>query len=205
MIEIKNIDGKVLFSSAAENLRVAAEEAVAKSTYLESADLRGANLRGANLRGANLEDANLRGADLRGANLESANLVSANLGGANLRGADLESANLASADLSAIRADLREILAAAPADVPGLLAALREGRVDGSTYEGECCCLVGTLARVRGVDYASIPGIEPQSSRPAERWFLGITKGDTPATSQFSAITEGWIVEWMAERAEVSP
>ena len=180
MIEIKNIDGKVLFSSAAENLRVAAEEAVAKSTYLESADLRGANLRGANLRGANLEDANLRGADL-------------------------ESANLASADLSAIRADLREILAAAPADVPGLLAALREGRVDGSTYEGECCCLVGTLARVRGVDYASIPGIEPQSSRPAERWFLGITKGDTPATSQFSAITEGWIVEWMAERAEVSP
>ena len=200
MIEIKNIDGKVLFSSAAENLRVAAEEAVAKSTYLESADLRGANLRGANLRGA----------DLRGANLESANLVSANLEGANLVGtylvsADLESANLASADLSAIRADLREILAAAPADVPGLLAALREGRVDGSTYEGECCCLVGTLARVRGVDYASIPGIEPQSSRPAERWFLGITKGDTPATSQFSAITEGWIVEWMAERAEVSP
>src|SRR5574343_508140 len=60
MIEIKNVQGKVIFISNADSLRVA--------------ELRYANLEGANLTGTNLEGANLTGANLRGANLSFANL-----------------------------------------------------------------------------------------------------------------------------------
>jgi len=38
----------------------------------------------------------------------------------------------------------------------------------------------------------------PNSNRPAERRFLGIGKGSTPATNQVAAISEGWINEWLA-------
>src|SRR5574343_469037 len=70
MIEIKNVQGKVIFISNADSLR-------------------GAELRFANLEGANLTGTNLYGAELRYANLEGANLT-----GANLSLADLSFANL---------------------------------------------------------------------------------------------------------------
>lgn len=128
----------------------------------------GANLQGANLRDANLRDANLQGADLQGA------------------------------DLAPIKADVWLVLASAPAEIAGLRAALVEGRVDGSTYEGECACLVGTLANVAKVEYDEIPGLMPDSSRPAERFFLAITTGDTPETCQASALALQWVDEFIA-------
>jgi hypothetical protein len=124
---------------------------------------------------------------LRGANLERANLE-----GANLRGANLEEANL-----EPIRSDLHSVLDSAPQEVTGLLAALRAGKIDGSTYEGDCACLVGTIANVRGCSYKILA---PDHSRPAERWFLAIRTGDTPASSQIARITESWIQEWLAGR-----
>ncbi len=95
-----------------------------------------------------------------------------------------------------------EAVPAAPAEVSGLLAALREGRINGSTYEGECACLVGTIAKVRGCKYRDLAGIRPDPERPAERWFLAIERGDTPERSQVAKITEGWIVEWLDARAK---
>jgi hypothetical protein len=142
----------------------------------------GANLRGANLRGADLRGADLRGADLRGADL----------GGANLRGA-----NLRGADLAPIRDDLWAVLSAAPSEVPGLLAAIREGRIDGSTYEGECACLVGTIEHVAGAAHNTLPILKANSSRPAEMFFLSINKGDTPETNQFSKLAADWIEDWL--------
>jgi len=169
---------------------------------LGGADLRGANLGGADLGGADLRGANLGGADLGGANLYGANLYGANLGGADLGGADLggadlRGANLGDADWGAIEEDICDVLSAAPAEVPGLLAALRAGRVDGSAYQGDCACLVGTIANVRGCLYTQIPGITPDSSRPAERFFLAIRKGDTPATNPIAALAEAWIEGFM--------
>ena len=172
-----------------------------KGAYLEGAYLEGAYLEGANLKGAYLEGANLKGANLKGAYLEGANLK-----GANLKGAYLEGANLEGANLNGIRDDFRSVLDCAPAEVPGLRAALVAGQVDGTTYTGECRCLVGTLCEVRrpGSDERSIPGLLPRSERAAERWFLQILPGHTPETSQACAITVGWIDEWIAERAQAA-
>ncbi|KDB58419.1 pentapeptide repeat-containing protein [Bordetella bronchiseptica] len=182
-----------------------------RGANLRGADLGGANLRGADLRGADLGGANLRGADLRGANLRGADLRGANLrgadlGGANLRGADLRGADLGDANLTPIRDDMWAVLSATPTEVPALIAALKAGRVDGSTYQGECACLVGTLANAREVSYSSIESLEPNSSRPIERFFLSISRGDTPGTNQFSKLALEWAEEWLARmQAAFSP
>ena len=154
------------------------------------ADLRSANLGGADLRGVDLTGANLRGANLRGADLCGADLYGTDLYGANLRGADL-------GDLGKIQADIYDILSSAPNEVSGLLSKLREGKVDGSVYEGKCACLVGTIANIQGVNHNSIPNLVPNSSRPAEKWFMGITKGSTPANNRIVKITEMWLEEWI--------
>ena len=106
-IEIKNIDGDVLFSHTAENnsIKITVEEAVKKNVNLAladlgDADLDGANLRGANLRGANLRGANLKGAELTGANLSDADLREANFSMANLYRTNLDDADLYRANLT---------------------------------------------------------------------------------------------------------
>ena len=121
-IEIKNINGVVLFSHTAENnsIKLTVEEAVKKNVNLALADLKFAFLKGADLEGADLEGANLRntslkkadlawadleGADLIGADLEDADLSWADLNGANLKDANLKDANLKGAIL--ISADLK--------------------------------------------------------------------------------------------------
>ena len=164
---------------------------------IESTDLRSAVVKlaatDAVLRGADLTDADLRGADLTGAVLTGAVLR-----GAVLTGADLTGADLRGAVLTPIRDDLWAVLSGAPAEVPGLLEALRSGRVNGSTYEGECACLVGTLANVRGCAYTALgSSLTPNASRPAERFFLGIKTGDTPETNPVSKLAAKWVAEWL--------
>jgi hypothetical protein len=178
------------------------------SANLSSADLSLANLSSANLSSANLSSANLRSANLRSANLSLANLSSANLSSANLSLADLSSANLSSADLrlanlSSVRNDIWAVLSYAPLEVPALITALNEGRVNGSAYsDGACGCLVGTLAIAAGADPDNddacnvVHGLEGDSSRPAECFFMSIRKGDTPETNQVSKLARDWAVEW---------
>lgn len=102
-------------------------------------------------------------------------------------------------DLSGAKNDFWEILLRAPSEIAGLRLALVEGRVDGSTYSGDCACLVRTIGNVRGVSYSALGnGIKPDSSRDAERWFMGIRKGDTPETSSISKITIEWLDEFVA-------
>jgi hypothetical protein len=162
--------------------RVALEQATAAKAILRDADLRDANLGGANLGGANLG----------GANLIGANLIDANLIGANLR-----RANLSDANLSAIRDDMFAVLSAAPNEVQGLITALKDGKVDGSTYEGECACLVGTIANVRGKNYQELGDLHPDSTRPIEKFFFGISKGHTPENNPFSRLALEWAEEWV--------
>src|SRR5450830_1916343 len=170
-IEIRNRwSGAVIFTHEAEGATMRDAVLAARNS-------------GANLSDADLIDADLRGADLRGANLS----------GANLSGADLSGANLLP-----IRDDIWAVLSSAPAEVPALIDALKTGRVDGSTYEGDCSCLVGTIARTRGVSISTLESLKPNSSRPAELFFMGIRTGDTPETSQFSKLALEWSEEWLA-------
>mgnify|MGYP001597250915 CR=1 FL=1 len=173
---------KVLFSIEAESLRLAVEAAVRSDS----------NLRGSDLRGSNLRDSDLRGSNLRGSNLSGSNLS-----GSNLRDSNLSGSNLRDSNLTPIRDDLWAVLSSAPAEVAGLRTALMEGKIDGSTYEGDCACLVGTLAKVRGCDYRTIPGLAPNAPRPAERFFMAIKPEETPDNNQFAALAVSWIDEWL--------
>lgn len=93
-----------------------------------------------------------------------------------------------------------EILSTHPSEVPGIIKALEDGKVDGSTYSGDCACLIGTIAKIKHIDLSAsisvISGIEKDGSRPAERFFMGIEKGDTPETNQFSFLAHKWATEW---------
>ena len=220
MFEIKNRDSKTIYTSAAATtLREALVEANLTGanlteTNLSRANLSRANLTGADLTAANLTAANLSRANLSRANIFRANLTGAHLLGANLTGADLLRANLTGADLTAanltetnlfgIREDFHQILADATNEIPGLRLAVMEGRIDGSTYEGPCACLVGTMANLRSCKYKEIPNIQPNSERPAERFFTAIRKGDTPKTNPVSAIVLGWIDEFIASQSLVA-
>jgi hypothetical protein len=179
---------------------------------LTDANLTGANLAGADLSGADLTDADLTDADLRGSNLSGANLYMANvyradladasLSGANLSEADLSWANLAGldlnkADLKPIVDDFYDVLSRAKAESVGLYDALMKGLVDGSTYSGECACLVGTIANIRHESVESLGiNLRANAHRPIERWFLAIKKGDTPSNNPISAITVSWLKAW---------
>ena len=145
---------------------------------------------------ARQNDANLRGADLRYADLRGADLSSANL-----RGADLRYADLSDADLRSVKADFWAILTTARKEIPGLITAMREGRIDGSTYSGECACLVGTIANVRHV---SADTLEQDSSRPAEQWFLMINKGDKPGDDSGGGFALQKALEWAEEYCALS-
>ena len=138
-------------------------------------------------------------ADLRYADLSYANLRSANLSSANLRSADLRYADLSYANLRSFKSDLWMTLTQNRHEVPALIAALRDGRVDGSTYEGECACLVGTIANAKSVNYDVL---DHSASNPAEQWFAMIRKGDKPeqdsAGGFASKMALEWSLEWLA-------
>ncbi|TXH18351.1 MAG: pentapeptide repeat-containing protein, partial [Hyphomicrobiaceae bacterium] len=163
----------------------------------------------ADLSRADVSRADLSRADLSRADLSEANLSEADLSRANLSGADLSEANLSEADLSRadlsgaktkeIQMDLYRILDSAKAEVPGLYRALLDGKINGRVYKGECACLVGTIANIRGINYENLEGLTPDASRPAEKWFLAIKQGDTPENNPISALTAQWLEAFMKE------
>ncbi|CAM8810597.1 Pentapeptide repeat protein [Burkholderia pseudomallei] len=219
---------KVIFECEAESMKAAVELACKQGVSLRGSNLRGSNLSGSDLRGSNLSGSNLRGSDLSGSNLSGAylrgvdlsgadlsgaylrgvDLSGADLSGAYLRGVDLSGADLSGAylrgvdlsgaDLLPIKADFIEVISQAPREVPALIDALKAGRVDGSTYSGECSCLVGTIAKAQGCDVNSPQFTIPtDSSRPVERFFMAIRKGDTPETNPASQLALEWAETWL--------
>jgi len=188
---------------------------------LRDADLRGANLRDADLRDADLRDANLsradlsradlcvanlRDANLRGANLRGANLSRTDLRGANLRDADLCVANLSRTDLrdaDLSRADLRSfkhdlwgILIRYKNEIPELINYIRQGKIDGSCYSGECSCLMRTFASIKQCDIDDDQFSIKDGKSPAEQWFSMIKPGDTPENNFASKMAIEWIEEF---------
>lgn len=178
LFEIKHRwNGEVLCKVETTSMRLAVEAAIQSK-----ADLRWADLREADLCWANLCKADLRWADLCWANL---------------READLRWANLRKADLTPIRDDLWAVLSASPREVPGLRQALLDGTVDGSVYEGDGACLIGTLANVKGCKFTALEFVKPNRGRPAERFFLCIGKGETPEKNPAAKLAVAWIDQWL--------
>jgi len=184
-----------------------------RDSDLSGSDLSGSNLSFSNLSGSNLRDSNLSfsnlsfsdlsGSNLSGSNLRDSNLSFSNLSGSDLSGSDLSGSNLSFSNLSGsnltpIRDDLWAVLSAAPREVKALRSALIAGFVDGSTYSGECSCLVGTIAAARKVSIDNLGNLKPNSQRPIERLFMSIKKGDTPETNLISRIVLDWVDEWLS-------
>lgn len=171
-----------------------------RGAYLRGSNLWSANLEGVDLSEVTLADAILRDANLIRADLRDSNLMQASMDGARINGAQIAGAIISSvewgdvdlrlADLDEIRADFWDVLRGIPDEISGLREALTEGRVDGSIYEG---CLIGTIAKLKGVYYATMPGLRPNVARPIERFFLGITEG---TVNQISEIVSSWIDLW---------
>ena len=212
--EIKHrLTGAVLFETEATTMRLAVEKAVAAQVSLAHANLAHANLFGANLARANLAHsdltyASLTYADLTRADLAYADLTRADLTRANLAYANLTGANLACANLIDVKNDFIKKITKAKSEAAGLYRAILDGRIDGSCYEGECACFVGTIANVRGVYYKKLGdeiGIKANSSSPVERLFMAIKKGDSPENNPVSKIVSEWIVDWAKDNGVKLP
>ena len=103
---------------------------------------------------------------------------------------------------AAARDDLHRWCDRLPDRVPALLSAAREGRMDGSQFQGECRCVIGTLGTARECfinEMATIVfggRLERNYKDPIENYFLKIRPGFTPANSPTMAHVERWIVQW---------
>ena len=213
-IQIKKINGEVIFSGGFESIKECVLAALRegkslRSADLSSADLRSADLSSADLSSANLSYADLSYADLRSANLRSADLRSANLSSANLRSANLSYADLRYVNLSYVKSDFLSEVLRLPNELEFLRQALLDGKVDGSTYTGECACLAGTLAHAKGIndysggDIANGLTFRADSSSPRETFFLAISKGDTPDTNAACKIALQWTDEAISIRDNI--
>ena len=153
------------------------------------------------------------------ANLRSADLRSANLGSADLRSADLGYADLGwHHPLWIFQQDFFSILDQAPAEVAGLRATMVDGKIDGSTYEGPCSCLAGTIAAVHGCSVDALDdelGIKTDASRPAEQWFICTQQGEKPIPveegTEFEtesvfriSVALVWLDKWIESRKAVA-
>lgn len=112
-------------------------------------------------------------------------------------------AKLKDANLKGQKEDFFKVLDSAPHEVAGLRQSMIEGKIDGSTYSGECACLVGTIANVRKCDVNLLEGLAKDISRPAERWFLMFRPGHTPKNHGGMKVTLKWLDEWVEKQKGV--
>ena len=83
---------------------------------------------------------------------------------------------------------------------------LQKGKINGTAYEGECACFVGTISNLRKENYKNLScDLKADADSLTERWFLGISENDTPANNQISKITCHWIEEICKENNILLP
>ena len=96
------------------------------------------------------------------------------------------------------RKEVLRLLEFFPESASGLRLALVEGRVEGSTYYGECSCIKGTIRKLMNVKWMEDIGLVQDPESPAELWFLGIRKGDTDKDNPYSFLAVQWIDEFLS-------
>jgi hypothetical protein len=134
----------------------------------------------------------------------------ANLRGADLSVADLRGSDLRGSDLRDVRADFLAEVLALPNELEALRDAIIAGKVDGSTYSGECACLAGTLGKAKGFaasdgDFSVTDAVtfHVSDSSPREMFFTAIRPGDTPETNAASKVALAWTNEAIAIRDNI--
>ncbi len=95
--------------------------------------------------------------------------------------------------LESIRFDFFGRMLVLKSEVEALKQSLIKGEINGSSYTGQCCCFMGTVAKSANCEYTELPGIKPDASSDTERWFMAIKIGDTPKNSLFVKQTVEWI------------
>ncbi len=125
--------------------------------------------------------------------LSGSDLRYSDLSGSNLSYSDLSGSNLSGDQIRHVKADFWYILSLARGEVPFLIAALRSGKVDGSTYDGACRCLVGTL------EQGGAKSLPHESASPAESWFIPIRPGDLPGARGEGGFRSKFALEWALE------
>ena len=114
-------------------------------------------------------------------------VVEANLHGADLRGANLE--KLPEDYINQCSRDILFIFSCLKSEVPFLREKLIKGEIEGTQYEGDCACLIGSLANADGgIEKVceAIPFYKKGTHNPGEAFFLNIHKGDTPENNSFA-------------------
>ena len=180
--------GAVIYEDDVESMNLLVLSAIGKRV----------SLRGSNLRGSDLSGSDLRNSDLSGSDLRDSDLSGSDLRNSDLSGSDLRNSNLRYSDLTPIRDDFWAVLSSVPSEVAELRTKLMAGEINGSTYTGDCACLVGTIAKARNCKYDEIPGLSPNSSRPIEKFFTAITPGKTPENCQPAKLVLEWLDTWAA-------
>jgi hypothetical protein len=111
---------------------------------------------------------------------------------ANLRDADLYGADLAKLPTDYINQCSRDMLFIFQCLKPELAEFRKKliaGEIDGTQYEGDCACLIGTMGKLDGgisKVCKTISFYEKGTHNGGEAWFLNIHKNDTPENNEFS-------------------
>ena len=114
-------------------------------------------------------------------------LVEAVKRGANLRDANLR--NIPQSYINQCSRDMLFIFQHLKKELPFLREKLVKGEVDGTQYDGECACLIGSLGNADdGVENVckTIPYYDKGLHNFGEQWFWQIHKGDTPKNNEFA-------------------
>lgn len=129
-------------------------------------------------------------------------------------GIDLQNPKVAET-YRAIQFDVYRLFSRAPDEVMGLYNLLNAGKIDGSIYNGECACLVGSLVNLKlGVaprgrrdnrTVLAAKGLGGSVYAPAESFTLAIHEGDTPLNSWPARQLRHWIQEWINSKSVLLP
>lgn len=163
--------------------------------YFNRANLFQTSFKRASLDGADFSEATLHQANLTGAVLCNAVFTNTDLRGVHFNwGLTLEQqpTDFTGTMLTPIRDDFWAALSTSPANVPDLIKAIANGRIDGDgRYIGKC--------DVQGEYYYYFAPVFHGYGRPVRSFFLMLTPGTRPENSQVAQLLYDWAVEWLKQ------
>ena len=219
--EVKKIDGSILFEADIEclhddsygvKLGLAIHWGYKNNKSLKYGDYRnsifkyltfdgstfdGATFDGATFYGSTFNRATFYGATFYGATFYGATFYGATFYGATFYGATFYGATFDEKTLRNFKHDFWGVLIRYKNEVPALIEHIKNGKINGSCYSGECCCLMGTFAKIKNLNIEDNQFSIKDASSPAEQWFTMIKPGDTPENNYASKMALKWIEEFL--------